>query len=236
MKRLLIALAVLPLLFTGCVKDSVTPLASFSISSLYTTISVDDIISFNNTSTNATSFYWTFGDGGYSYDTNPTYYYTSKGTYTVTLTSYNGSSSSTVSTTIDVYGADLVVTVEDMHYNSISGATVSLYTTLYDWTYSSNLYATGTTNANGQVEFYNVDPISYYVDAYSASYYITAGYAYISTLTPGYTNYFTAYVYPYSGKKDASSDQVTARLSVTRGSVGVPQTSIVPETRKKRVK
>ena len=59
-------------------------------------------ITFANTTTGATSSVWTFGDGGMSTDTNPTYTYAVAGTYTVTLTSTNACGSSVKSETISV--------------------------------------------------------------------------------------------------------------------------------------
>lgn len=48
-------------------------------------------IVFNNTSLNATSYTWDFGDGNTSRDTSPRYRYATKGVYNVTLTAaYNG--------------------------------------------------------------------------------------------------------------------------------------------------
>lgn len=44
---------------------------------------------FNNKSSNAASFLWSFGDGNTSTDANPTHAYESSGSYTVTLRSYN---------------------------------------------------------------------------------------------------------------------------------------------------
>lgn len=44
---------------------------------------------FQNTSLNATSFLWDFGDGNTSAETNPTHVYTNQGTFQVTLTSFN---------------------------------------------------------------------------------------------------------------------------------------------------
>ncbi|MBN1811580.1 MAG: PKD domain-containing protein, partial [Anaerolineae bacterium] len=41
---------------------------------------------FTNTSTNATSYAWDFGDGGTSVEESPAYTYTTAGTYTITLT------------------------------------------------------------------------------------------------------------------------------------------------------
>ncbi len=46
-------------------------------------------VNFTNQSSGATSYSWTFGDGGTSTATNPNHNYTSGGTYTVTLTATN---------------------------------------------------------------------------------------------------------------------------------------------------
>ena len=45
-------------------------------------------IAFKNTSENADTYYWTFGDGYSSTDENPTHKYNFSGTYNVTLSSY----------------------------------------------------------------------------------------------------------------------------------------------------
>lgn len=50
-----------------------------------TSCTVPTTVNFTNISTNATVFYWDFGDGGNSTLTNPSYSYTQAGTYTVTL-------------------------------------------------------------------------------------------------------------------------------------------------------
>lgn len=54
-----------------------------------TTCRIPAIISFNNTSSGAVSYLWTFGDGGTSAAVNPTHTYDSAGVYTVTLISTN---------------------------------------------------------------------------------------------------------------------------------------------------
>jgi gliding motility-associated-like protein len=51
--------------------------------------SVPATVSFTNTSTGATSYQWFFGNGQSSTQTNPTYTYTTSGTYTVTLVATN---------------------------------------------------------------------------------------------------------------------------------------------------
>jgi PKD repeat protein/spore germination protein YaaH len=79
---------------------SIPPIAGFT--SPNTFICEGDGITFNNTSTNAINFLWDFGNGTTSTDINPTVYYTNNGTYTVTLTAYNGSLSDQTTQTINV--------------------------------------------------------------------------------------------------------------------------------------
>ena len=47
---------------------------------------VGETVSFNNSSQDASTYAWDFGDGGTSTDENPTYVYNTAGTYTITLT------------------------------------------------------------------------------------------------------------------------------------------------------
>ena len=66
-------------------------------------------VTFNNTSNNATSYLWDFGDGNTSTDQNPVHTYTTSGEYTVTLTSTNpncgnNQKSETINVTISTLG------------------------------------------------------------------------------------------------------------------------------------
>ena len=72
-----------------------------------------NVVTFTNTSKNATSYLWDFGDGGSSTETNPVYTYTTDGEYAVTLTAMddNGNSDEEVQTitiTSAVFTADLL--------------------------------------------------------------------------------------------------------------------------------
>lgn len=53
-------------------------------------------VSFNNLTTNATSYAWDFGDGGSSNEANPAHTYTTDGVYDVTLTATNACGSTTI--------------------------------------------------------------------------------------------------------------------------------------------
>ncbi|MGZ3862753.1 MAG: beta strand repeat-containing protein [Bacteroidia bacterium] len=64
--------------------------ASFNPSVTNTTLVADTAaVSFTNTSTNASTYLWDFGDGNSSTDTNALNIYNAPGIYTVTLTAYN---------------------------------------------------------------------------------------------------------------------------------------------------
>ena len=61
------------------------------------------VVHFTNTSTGATSYNWNLGNGVITAMTNASTSYLTAGTYTVTLTAYNGSSSNTHTVIITVY-------------------------------------------------------------------------------------------------------------------------------------
>ena len=60
-------------------------------------------VSFTNTSANATSYSWDFGDGNTSTDENPSHAYTAVGEYTVTLAA-TGSSTASITKTVKILG------------------------------------------------------------------------------------------------------------------------------------
>ena len=73
-----------------------TPVAGFTSSVNGTTAT------FTNTSTNATSYSWNFGDGGNSMSTNPTHTYATDGVYTVVLSATNACGTVTSSQTVTI--------------------------------------------------------------------------------------------------------------------------------------
>jgi PKD repeat protein len=61
----------------------------------FTSITTGGTVDLTNTSTNSTSYFWTFGDGETSTDENPSYTYAADGNYIVTLVSTNACGSMT---------------------------------------------------------------------------------------------------------------------------------------------
>jgi PKD repeat protein len=64
------------------------------------------LVHFTNTSVNATSYKWDFGDGNTSNDKDPDHEYTSSGTFNVKLTASNGGSSDVITIPIMVSNPD----------------------------------------------------------------------------------------------------------------------------------
>ncbi|MBI1228398.1 MAG: PKD domain-containing protein [Bacteroidetes bacterium] len=79
---------------TNYVTVSTVPAASFT-----TAVNGADV-TFTNTTSNATSYVWDFGDGGHSMEASPSYTYTADDVYTVTLTATNECGESVVTHTV----------------------------------------------------------------------------------------------------------------------------------------
>lgn len=78
-----------PVSITKQVTINPTPVANFTSTVMGLTVN------FNSTSTNASSFFWDFGDGGTSDEEDPVYTYLAPGIYTVVLTVTNDCGTST---------------------------------------------------------------------------------------------------------------------------------------------
>jgi len=72
------------------IADGQQVIAGITSSSTIIYLSEGGQIQFNSLSAGATSYLWDFGDGNTSSDKNPLHTYTATGTYTVTLTAFNG--------------------------------------------------------------------------------------------------------------------------------------------------
>ena len=83
-------------LFIGCKKDEDIPKTNGAFTTSKTTVTVDEEITFTNTSVNATSYTWSFGDGTTSVEASPKKSWAVSGVYNVTL-SATGAGGNTIS-------------------------------------------------------------------------------------------------------------------------------------------
>jgi gliding motility-associated-like protein len=114
-------------------------------------------ISFTNSSTNATSYLWNFGDNTTSIATNPSHTYASPGTYTVTLIATNAAGcTDTMVRTAYVHILD-IVSAFTPSVNSVCAGTSVTFTnnstgaTSYNWNFGDNT----TSNATNPSHSYN---------------------------------------------------------------------------------
>jgi PKD domain len=214
MKKILLIFGLTIFMVAGCRKithDNIIPTASFTVSP--TSAETNQNINFTNQSSNADTYSWDFGDGTTSTDVNPIHYYTAEGTYTTTLTAYrNNGNSDSYQLDIDVYNTVLEVTVVEKGYpdNLIANAEVTLYLTFNDWKNLSNPVETEYTNSSGVAVFPQLQPIAYYIDAYTPHYdnenlgFTSQTYIETLPLLKAQINTFTALV-EFTGKKAAES-------------------------------
>jgi PKD repeat protein len=140
----------------GC-KDSTTqtitvhpqPVAAFTVAPPASCLTSNNF-SFTNTSTGATSYSWTFGDGNTSSLTSPTHTYTTAGTYTIKLvvTSGNGCKDSTTQT-ITVHPQPVASFTVAPPSNCLTGnsfafTNTSTDATSYNWSFGDGNTSTST--------------------------------------------------------------------------------------------
>ncbi|MFC2129605.1 PKD domain-containing protein [Bacteroidota bacterium] len=176
-------------------------------------IFVGEQVTFNNTSIDAASVLWEFGDDYTSTEDSPSYSYDTPGTYTVTLHAYGfGDEISSYPKTIEVVegiNSTIRITVLEVEEDyPVENASVLLYPTLQDWIDTSNATDEAFTTALGKCIFEGMNEQRYYVDVYedwhdNYTLYDDYGVDYIETqiLEPGYIHDFFAYVTYYGGDK-----------------------------------
>jgi len=88
------------ILVSDCKKDSLPPVANFSFTG--DNMPAPCEIIFTNSSTNASSYYWEFGDGLTSREQNPKHTFTTEGTYNVELTAEGEGGNNSISKNVVV--------------------------------------------------------------------------------------------------------------------------------------
>jgi len=111
------------------------------------------IVAFTNTSTDATSYQWNFGDGNTSEEVNPAHTYTSDGVYTVSLTATNAYGNNILTQTnlitVDLPDAPVTTGAENCGPASLTlNATGNGTLEWYDAATNGNLVTTGTSFTN----------------------------------------------------------------------------------------
>jgi PKD repeat protein len=119
-------------LLSNCSKtDSITTPSAPAVSANFTYsgagLAAPSTVTFANSSSNATSYKWDFGDNGTSTETNPTHAFLSGGVYTVKLTANGTGGSNSTSKTVNILpGYTKVtitkITISQMPFSKSSGA------------------------------------------------------------------------------------------------------------------
>jgi len=144
---------------------NLSPVASFTTSSYN---KVDDTFSFTNTSANADTYSWDFGDGNTSTQTNPTHTYVTAGDYTVELTaSEGGLNPSTHTLVVEVYDYNVEFTsVNNQLEVTFTNTTTATNITIdqYDWDFGDGNTSTDTnpTHTYAADGTYTVNLITYF--------------------------------------------------------------------------
>lgn len=122
-------------------------------------------IQFENTTPEASSFAWDFGDGENSTQEHPTHIFDEAGSYEVKLTATNDDGSQPKSETVTINEATILAffILDSTEENLIEGAEVLLYDNQTDWDAFEDPLLTGYSDANGEVIFSNMEPIVYYI-------------------------------------------------------------------------
>lgn len=164
MKKIFYFALTIPLIIISCSKE---PVADFYTETDKAKIGSE--VFFHNTSDNAETFEWDFGDGYISTDKHPVHIYQLTGKYDVSLSAYSkkGKVSRSIQT-LEVVEPSLLV-VEVLEYwdeYSVPDASVRLYPSLNDWEKETNMVIEGFTDQDGIVVFADLDPIVHYVDVW----------------------------------------------------------------------
>jgi len=105
-----------------CVKAFTYPI-SFPVANFSSNVSEGYVplnVQFNDSSRNATGWYWDFGDGNYSTEQNPVHVYSRIGTYPVNLTASNDNGTDSKLATIAVLKQPAYAYIANMGSNTIS--------------------------------------------------------------------------------------------------------------------
>jgi PKD repeat protein len=112
--RLFLTAAIVSAVMVSCADDPVIPAAGFTYDPAEVT--QYDEVTFTNTSTDANSYLWNFGDGETSTEMSPVHMFTSAGSVTVTLTATNADGDNDATQSITVAEPNNYYQIDDTTY------------------------------------------------------------------------------------------------------------------------
>jgi hypothetical protein len=123
-----------------------------------------ELIRFNNESVNANSFNWDFGDGGNSSAEHPEYTFLNPGSYEVKLTARNEDGEDSYAQTVTINHPTILgfQVFDSTGANLLASADVWIYDNEEDLVNLRDPLYSGVTDQNGEIRFYNLEPIVYY--------------------------------------------------------------------------
>lgn len=170
----------------------------------YETYLVGEEVQFYNTSDDAQSYFWDFGDGENSTLINPKHTYWQTGSYEVKLNAYGRDGKDEAYAIIEIVDSNtptkLDVLVQYLGTSDpVSSCPVDVYLNQEDWENFQNPIMSSTTGSNGNVIFSGLDPQIYYLDAFKSindTMYYSNEYQGVATdiLIANTTNYYDIFV------------------------------------------
>lgn len=150
-------------IFNSCTDDETAPDPNATFTASLTTARVGEFIQFTNTSTNATAFRWSFGDGTTSTEISPKKTYLSSGVFTVSLvsTGKGGSVIQSMEVTITADAFFVVENESDLQVlTPVKFTNLSKGATSYEWSFGN---AGNSTSTAENPEFIYLTPGTYTV-------------------------------------------------------------------------
>ena len=153
-----------------------------------------EFIQFENTTPEASSFQWDFGDGATSTQENPTHKFDNPAVYEVKLSATNDAGEQSKSNSIIINAPTVLAfyILDSTEVNLLEGADVWVYDNQTDWDNIAEPMLTALTNANGEASFSNMDPMVYYIWAFKeveGGLWVSGGYT--AAIAQNEENWFT---------------------------------------------
>jgi PKD repeat protein len=153
-----------------------------------------EFIQFENTTPEASSFDWNFGDGGTSTQESPSHKFDDPGDYMVELIASNDAGDQPKSITLTINDPTILAffILDSSAQNILEGADVWVYDNETDWNNIAEPMLSVLTNADGEASFSNMEAIVYYAWIFKEAeggLWVSGGYT--AALVQNEENWFT---------------------------------------------